>query len=97
MLGARALSPTWTQQHLAMEPTHAIHAHYAAHNRVEFGNELTAHVHPLSAAEFQSKLDEYAPTGFSSDSNPPNKFTEEECCIYLNSLINSLPGVRYTS
>ena len=78
-----------------MEPTH-----YAAHNRVEFSNELTAHVHPLSAAKFQSKLDEYVPTGFSSDSenlNPPNKLTEEECCVYLNSLIDSLPGVRYTS
>jgi len=97
--GARALSPTdQTTSH--SEPTHTIHAHYAAHNGAEFGNELTAHVHPLSAAKFQPKLDEYVPTGFSSDSenlNPPNEFTEEGCCGYLNSLIDPLPGVRYTS
>ena len=69
--------------------------HYAARNRIEFGNELCAHTDILAADQFLAKLDDYdsqyskSHPDFECDLNPLPA-SERTCCDFLNRLLHQL-------
>ena len=75
------------------QPSTAKHNHFAAHDRVGFGNELCKRTKILNLAEFNDKLNEYGCSPI-QDPGPPEyhrpiskQTSEQACCDLVNTLI----------